>query len=71
MILKYRELDGQSKTLRKKTCVVNIYDNRVEKKYTWKNNICCTKKAIKDIQYESIIQVRVLMTGEINTHSLL
>lgn len=69
MLLEIRELDLQSKKPGKKTRVINVYDNRVERGYTWDGGIHHIRRALKDMEGEPIIRERVLIAGDINAYS--
>ena len=55
MLLEIHELDPQSKKPGRKTRVVNVYDNRVKRSYTWDGGIHCIKRALEDINWEPVI----------------
>lgn len=69
LLFKIRKLDLWSKKLRRKTQVVNIYNNWVEGGCIWDGDIWHIRKALDDINLEQIIWDRVLIAGDINTHS--
>ena len=56
ILLEIQEIDSQSKKLGKKTRVVNAYDNRIGRDYTWDGGISCTKRALEDINWNPFIQ---------------
>ena len=49
MLLEICKLHPQSKKSRRKTRVVNVYNNRVGRGCTWDGNIRHTRKALEDI----------------------
>lgn len=49
MLLEIQELDPQSKRPGKKTRVVNVYDNRVERSCILDGGIARTRRALEDI----------------------
>ena len=49
--------------------VVNIYDNQVGKGCIWDGGIHCTRKALEDVNWEPIIQRKVLVAGNVNAYS--
>lgn len=69
MLLEIRELNPRSKRLRRKTWVVNVYDNQVGRGCTWDGGVYRTRRALEDINWGSVIRGRVLIAGDINAHS--
>ena len=54
---------------KKKTRIVNIYDNKLEERQTWQGSEQRVRQAIKDIPWQSIIKQRVLVVKDMNAHS--
>lgn len=69
MLLEIRELDSQSKKPRRKTQVVNVYNNRVGRGYTRDDGIRRIRRALEDVNWEPIMWSRVLIAGDINAYS--
>lgn len=69
MMLEIQELDPQSKRPGRKTRIFNVYDNRVGSGCTWDGGISCTRRALEDINWSSVIQGRVLLAGDMNAHN--
>lgn len=68
MLLEIRDLD-LSKQPRRKTRVLNAYDNRVGQGCTWTDHTLRVGRALEDIKWDSVIRGRFLMAGDINAHS--
>lgn len=49
LALGFEKIDGQSENLAKWAKVMNIYDNRVEEKYTWEQNTPWNWRVLEDI----------------------
>ncbi len=49
ILLEVCEIDSQSKSPRRKTWVINVYDNWVGRGCTWDGGIDHTKRALEDI----------------------
>lgn len=47
-----------------------MYNNTVGQRYTWQEHTITIQQAIQDIQWNNVLQGRVLLLGDINTHSL-
>ncbi len=69
MLLKLQKLDLRSKRPRRKTRVVNAYDNRMGRGYTWDGRINRVKRALENVNWEPVIRGHVLIAGDINAHS--
>ena len=69
MLLEIKELDPRSKRPGRKTRVVNAYDNRVGRGCTWDGGIDRVRRALEDVNWEPVIQGRVLIAKDINAHS--
>lgn len=48
LALDIREIDSQTRS-RKRTRVVNVYDNQVRQGHTWQSNTLCSRRALEDI----------------------
>ena len=70
IFLEIRDLDQQSKQPRKKTQVLNTYDNRVGQGCIWTGNIRQVRRALDNIKQKSIIKKKFLMAIDINAYSL-
>lgn len=53
---------------RKRTRIVNIYDNTLERGQTWEGSDQKLRQAIQDIPWELIIKGQILIVGDINTY---
>ena len=69
ILLEIQKLDPHSKRSGRKIQIVNIYDNWVRKVYIWDSRIYCIKKILRDVNWKPVIQSRVLIARDINTHS--
>ncbi len=69
IFLKIRDLGQRSKRPGRKTRVLNVYDNRVGQGCTWIGNTPRVRRVLEDIKWNSVIQGRFLMAGDINTYS--
>lgn len=69
MVLDITKGQIHTKGRRRKTRIVNIYDNKLGKGQTWKGSDQRLRRAIQDILWKSIIKRRVLILGDMNAHS--
>ena len=63
------ELHPQSKQKRRKTRLINCYDNRIGLNTTYHGEIDSNRRAIEDINWEPLIQGRTILLGDFNAHS--
>jgi len=49
--------------------IVNVYDNTIGKGCTWQGAEAQRRQALKDVSWEQVIQERVLLVENFNTHS--
>lgn len=71
MLLEVCKIDSQFKKPRRKTCVINVYDNRVGRRCIWNEGISRTRRALEDINWGAVIRGKVLIAGDINAYSSL
>lgn len=71
ILLKVCKIDSWSKKTRRKTWVINVYDNQIRRRCIWDGSINHTIRALEDINWELVIQDRVLIASDINAYSLL
>ena len=71
ILLEIQELDSQSKKNGRKTRIVNAYDNQIGRSCIWYSKTSHTRRALKDINQNLVIQSQVLIAGDMNMHSLL
>ena len=64
-----KELHSWSKRVLRKTRVVNLYDNKVGRRQIWERSSPIVQGTIQDMSWKQIIKSRVLIVGDINTHS--
>lgn len=62
------ELDSQRKKKRK-TRIVNVYDNWVGRDQVWQGYREEKRRAIEDVDWQKIIEGRTVLTGDFNAHS--
>ena len=63
------ELHPQSKQKRRKTRLINCYDNRIGLNTTYHGEIDSNRRAIEDINWEPLIQGRTILLGDFNAYS--
>ena len=54
---------------KRKTRIVNIYDNKLGEGQTWQGPELRIRRAIEDFPWQSIIKRRVMIVGDMNAHS--
>ena len=63
------ELHPQSKQKRRKTRLINCYDNEISSNTMYIGDSDSNKRAIEDINWEPLIQGRIIFLGDFNAHS--
>ena len=53
----------------RKTRLINCYDNKIGPNTTYNNEIDSNRRAISDVNWESLIQGRAIIFGDFNAHS--
>ena len=69
MVLDITEGEIHGKGKKRKTRIVNIYDNRLGERQTWQGSEPQIRRAKEDLPWRSIIKGRVLIVGDMNAHS--
>ena len=68
-VLDIKELHSLTRKVVRKTRVVNLYNNKVDKGQVWERSSPRLGRAIQDISWHQIIRVRLLIVGDVNAHS--
>ena len=68
-VLDIKELYSLTRKVVRKTRVVNLYDKKVGKKQVCKGSSPRLWRAIQDISWHQIMRVRLLIIGDVNSHS--
>jgi hypothetical protein len=63
------ELHPQSKQKRRKTRLINCYDNRIGLNTTYQGDVDSNRRAIEDIDWALLIQGRTILLEDFNAHS--
>lgn len=69
MVLDITKGQIYTKGWRRKTRIVNIYDNKLGKIQIWEGPDRRVRRAIQDILWESIIKRQMLILGDMNAYS--
>ena len=69
MVLDITEGDIHGKGKKRKTRIVNIYDNKLGEGQTWQGSELRIRQAIEDFPWQFIMKRRVLIVGDMNAHS--
>ena len=69
MVLDITEGDIHVRGQRRKTRIVNVYDNKLGERQTWQGPERRIRRAIEDFPWQAIIKRRVLIVGDMNAHS--
>jgi hypothetical protein len=62
-------LHANTKTKRRRTRLINIYDNIIGPGSCYQGQYDYSRRAIEDINWERVIQGRVILLGDFNAHS--
>lgn len=68
-VLDIKDLHPLSGKVLRKTGVVNLYDNKVDRGQLWEGPSTLVHRVIQDIPWNLIIRGRVLITGDMNARS--
>ena len=63
------EFASLSKSCKRKTRIVNVYDNKIGIEQKWSRSSLRVQRAIEDISWARLIKYWVLIVWDINTHS--
>jgi hypothetical protein len=69
MALDVWELHPKSKKKMRKTRLINCYDNRIGPNTTYSGEIDSNRRAIEDVNWDQLIQGRIILLGDFNAHS--
>lgn len=69
MVLDITEGEIYTKKQKRRTYIVNIYDNKIENGQTWEDSDLRLRQAIQNIFWEFILKGQVLVLGDMNAHS--
>lgn len=69
LILDIKELHPKTKKPIRETRVVNIYDNYIGQRYIQQEYTTLVQRTIQNISWSNILRSRVLLLGDMNTHS--
>lgn len=54
---------------KRKTRIINVYDNKIGEGQRWQGSSPRVRRAIEDMSWQSLIKHRVLIVGDMNAHS--
>lgn len=69
IVLDITEREVRAKGQKRRTRIVNVYDNKLGRGQTWGGSDPRLRRAIQDISWEQILKGRVLVLGNMNAHS--
>ena len=70
IILDIRDLDQKTRILIKRIKIINIYDQIINRKYTYLKVYTRRKRAIEDINQNKIIIKKIIFISDFNVYSL-
>ena len=60
---------GPQRQRQRRTRVVNVYDNIIGEGCTWQGSVARWRRALEDVNWEPVLQGRVLLIGDFNAYS--
>jgi hypothetical protein len=59
----------ETKAKRRRTRLINVYDNRIGPETCYEGDYNYSRRAIKDISWDVLLRGRVVLLGDFNAHS--
>lgn len=69
MALDITEFGSSLSRRKRKTRIINVYDNKIGEGQRWQGSSPRVRRAIEDMSWQSLIKRRVLIVGDMNAHS--